>query len=303
MVKPIYYMQNEPKYAKSNYSAPGEHKTIASSGCGPTSAAMAIQTLRPDKKVTPITLAKWSMSKGYKIKNQGTAYSFFKAVFNEYGLTCYQANSANLYHKPNSDTHDVVKNELKSGKWVIACMGPGNWTKGGHYVLVYGYNDGYVYINDPASKAANRVKSSWYTFKKEVKYYFVISTGAEYNTTVKGKLYSKRDPLSKSYYSVPNKSKVHHIKDCKDGWSIVRYKEHIAYMKNTVFGGKFSDYKKYKITKTVKMRKKNNKLAKAIFTIEKGKQVKVIVKRKYWTQVIFNKKKGWVPTKYVKSNS
>ena len=59
-VKPVSYLQTDPKWKNHNYSAKGESKTIGSSGCGVTVAAMVIATLK-DKNVTPITTAEWSM--------------------------------------------------------------------------------------------------------------------------------------------------------------------------------------------------------------------------------------------------
>jgi len=46
MNKPVSYLQTDPKWKNHNYSAKGESKTIGSSGCGPTAAAMVIATLK-----------------------------------------------------------------------------------------------------------------------------------------------------------------------------------------------------------------------------------------------------------------
>ena len=54
-------------------------------------------------------------------------------------------------------------------------MGKGNWTSSGHYVVAYGYENGYVYINDPASTKASRAKNTWDLFKSQVKYYWAVS--------------------------------------------------------------------------------------------------------------------------------
>ena len=73
--QPVYYMQTDPKWANVDYTAKGETKnTLKISGCGPTSAAMLVATLK-DKSVTPVEAAKWSLDHGYKAPNQGTYYS------------------------------------------------------------------------------------------------------------------------------------------------------------------------------------------------------------------------------------
>lgn len=172
-IKPVSYLQTDPKWKNHNYSAKGENKTIGSAGCGVTAAAMVIATLK-DKNVTPITTAEWSMAHGYKALNQGTYYTYFVPQFKQYGITCRQLNSSNLYGKSSSPAHTEALNALKNGNWVIAVMGPDHWTKSGHFILLYKYEDGYVHINDPASTKADRIKNTWDLFAKQVKYMWVV---------------------------------------------------------------------------------------------------------------------------------
>lgn len=174
MYKPISYLQTDPRWKNYNYSAKGEKKTIGSSGCGTTAAAMVIATLK-DKSVTPITTSEWSMAHGYKALNQGTYYTYFVPQFSAYGITCKRLNTSNLYGISSSAAHTEAQNALKNGDWVIACMGAGNWTTSGHYILLYAYENGYVYINDPASTKNSRVKNTWALFAKQVKYMWRIT--------------------------------------------------------------------------------------------------------------------------------
>jgi len=174
ITKPISYLQTDPKWKNHNYSAKGEKKTIGSSGCGVTASAMVIATLK-DKSVTPVTTAEWSMGHGYKALNQGTYYSYFVPQFSVYGIDCRMLNQTNLYGKSSSAAHTEALNALKKGNWVIACMGKGNWTSSGHFILLYKYENGYVYINDPASVNAARTKNTWTLFSRQVKYMWVIT--------------------------------------------------------------------------------------------------------------------------------
>ena len=67
-----------------------------------------------------------------------------------------------------------MKDALDRGELVIACMGPGNWTSSGHYVLAWKIDGDTIYINDPASTKAARTKGSYSLFRQQVKYYWVI---------------------------------------------------------------------------------------------------------------------------------
>lgn len=192
MVRPIYYLQTDPRWKNHDYSAKGEKKTIGSAGCGPTAAAMVIATLQ-DKNVTPVTTALWSMAHAYKALNQGTYYSYFVPQMSAYGVACKRLNTSNLYGKSSSAAHTEALNALKNGDWVIACMGKGNWTSSGHFILLYGYENGYVYINDPASTKAARVKNTWALFARQVKYMWTVPVPDVH-----------KDPGSSSSASVPS---------------------------------------------------------------------------------------------------
>lgn len=171
---PIRYLQTDPRWKNHNYSAKGESKTIGSSGCGPTAAAMVIATLA-DKNVTPVTAAEWSMAHGYKALNQGTYYTYFVPQMTAYGISCKRLNQSNLYGQSSSAAHTAALSALQGGDWVIACMGKGNWTSSGHFILLYGYENGFVYINDPASTKAARVKNTWALFARQVKYMWSVT--------------------------------------------------------------------------------------------------------------------------------
>ena len=175
MVKPVSYLQTDDRWRYNNYSAKGESKTIGSSGCGITASAMVIASIA-NKNITPANTAKWSMEHGYKALNQGTYYSYFVPQFKVYGIACKQLNDSNLYGTSTSSAHTEAKKQLKNNNWIIACMGKGNWTSGGHYILVYGIdNNDNVYINDPASTKSNRLVNKWSLFAKEVKYMWAVT--------------------------------------------------------------------------------------------------------------------------------
>lgn len=176
--KPVSYLQTDPRWKNKDYSAKGESTTIGASGCGPTTAAMLIETLT-GKTFTPEDACKWSLQHGYKAVKRGTYYSYFVPQFAYFGIHCYQLSWENTYHKPNSSVHDKAIALLKQGYYLIALMKKGNWTSSGHFVVVW-WADGKVYINDPASKKITRIEGDMNTFRNEAAYYWVIDA-REYN--------------------------------------------------------------------------------------------------------------------------
>lgn len=167
--KPVWYLQYDKRWAKVPYAVKGkENGTIKTSGCGPTSAAMLLATL-VDPKITPVECAQWSMDHGYKYVNQGTAWAYFIPQFAAYGIRCVKAGQ----------DHEKVKRALSEGWYAIALMGRGTWTSGGHYIVVWDWDDK-VRINDSASTKDKRLNGDPATFKKEVKQYWLIDA-SEYN--------------------------------------------------------------------------------------------------------------------------
>ena len=171
--QPVSYLQTDPRWGSLDYSAPGEKTTIAASGCGPTAMAMVLATWA-DPSVTPKTECAWALAHGFKAPHQGTYYGYFEAAGRRYGLKTYRLNYSNLYGNDKSAYHAQAKDALDRGDLVIACMGKGNWTRSGHYVLVWKVDGNVIFINDPASTKPVRTRGAYSLFKQQVKYYWII---------------------------------------------------------------------------------------------------------------------------------
>ena len=173
MIKPVDYKQTDSKWGTLPYAVDGESSTIKSAGCGPTALADVLAAI-VSPYIDPVTCASWARMKGYKVYKSGTSYSYPVAQAAAYGVKVRRLNTSNVYGKPDLAVHDQALEELKAGNWLIACMGKGIWTSSGHYIVAYGYQGGYVYINDPASTKATRLCNTWENFKSQVKYYWVV---------------------------------------------------------------------------------------------------------------------------------
>lgn len=158
--QPKDFKQYDSRWASKIFSATGsKSQTMKSSGCGPTAAANVVATLK-DSSVTPWTLAQIAMNKGYRTKNSGTAWGFFKYIAGLYGFSKFVQTSS----------METMKACLDAGGYVVCSMGPGYWTKGGHYITAWKYAGGYIYCNDPASSSRKKQKES--AFKSQRKQFF-----------------------------------------------------------------------------------------------------------------------------------
>lgn len=180
MNRPVIYYQTDPRWKGRDYSARGESTTIGASGCGPTCAAMVIETVT-GRTFTPADACVWALRHGYKCPGSGTYYSYFAAQGRAYGLVWEQINHTDLRKMKAAAArklHDMALEAVRAGDMVIACMGPGNWTKGGHYILWYGLDGEDALINDPASAKPARTRNKVALLQKQVKYYFICRTPA-----------------------------------------------------------------------------------------------------------------------------
>lgn len=176
-MKPIDYMQTDARWASVPYQAPGERSTIKKSGCGVTCAAMVIASLT-DPSVTPVDTAKWSTAHGYKAYHQGTYYTYFKPQFAAYGIDCEQLNSGSIYNNAGRGRvyKDLAIDAVTQGDWIICCMGPGDWTKSGHFVLWYGIDGNYALIMDPNSRKSSRRRAPIGKLIYQTKYMWEVDT-------------------------------------------------------------------------------------------------------------------------------
>lgn len=185
MIQPISYLQTDSKWKTIPYATKGESSTIGSAGCGPTAAAMLIATLK-DQSVTPVTTCKWSLANNYKALNQGTYYDYIVAQLLAYGITSKRLTSSSIYGKANAPEFVEALASLQAGNALIAVMGKGIWTSSGHYIVVYKYENGTIYVNDPASTSANRTKNTWANFTQQVKQLYTVDIPAEFKSDSAG---------------------------------------------------------------------------------------------------------------------
>jgi len=159
-IQPVDYKQGDSRWGSKMYSSHGaKGQTMSNSGCGPTAMADVVAALI-DSSVTPWTLAQLAMEWGDRTYDNGTAWSFFAHV---------QAH----YHFPQmiqTASLDGLKACLDAGGYVVCSMGPGYWTKSGHFITAWMYDGSYIYCNDPAS--STRKKQSISDFMKQRKQFF-----------------------------------------------------------------------------------------------------------------------------------
>ena len=168
--KPVNYYQTDARWKNVRLPCTGGTMSIGGGGCGPTSAAMLIETLT-GKTCLPTETFKWCCENGFVFDGQGTSYYAFRPLFAKYGLSCEMVNIQCL--SATSPLRKQMIERLQAGYYLIALMKKGTWTSGGHYIVVW-WADNKIRINDPASTKDARVNGDPDTFFKEAKYFWLV---------------------------------------------------------------------------------------------------------------------------------
>ncbi|MBQ9816864.1 MAG: C39 family peptidase [Proteobacteria bacterium] len=145
----INYCQGDPQWASQKYGK----GNMASDGCGPSSVADALATLKNDKDITPLTIAKKFKSSGAENTNGGgTNGNLMCNIFPYKEILC-NFKGINSKLRPLTETRIAYKKEfsdiLAKGGYIVAYQTTGYWTNAGHYILVYGFDGEYIYADDP----------------------------------------------------------------------------------------------------------------------------------------------------------
>lgn len=126
--------------------------TIKSHGCGPTSVAIIASSML-GREITPIeTTSKVCLNGGC---TSGGSYNKVLAdtLRKDYGLNVTTTTNDQL----------VINALSTNNALVIAHMGPGTFTTGGHYIVLTGVSaDGKVSVADPGSR--KRTQQKWFSF-------------------------------------------------------------------------------------------------------------------------------------------
>ena len=159
-VKPKDFKQYDSKWANKMYSNHGDkNQTMRSSACGPTSGADIVWQWW-DRETDPYKIAMMALEWGCRTKDSGTLGSLFKKLSTKY--------SESKKYGTTKSTETAIKC-LQTGGYVVVCFGPGTkgkpgyqkWTKGGHYCVLWKYENGKFYINDPASSKEARAVGTY----------------------------------------------------------------------------------------------------------------------------------------------
>lgn len=124
-----YYSQIDSRWKNYPYTITGNpQQTMGYSACGPTCAAMVVSSIKGT--ILPPTMADLFVQYGFRSKNNGTYWSAFR----------WTADVFDIGYKEIYKLNEVC-DLLEENYMVVAACGNGLFTTGGHFILIYGYED------------------------------------------------------------------------------------------------------------------------------------------------------------------
>lgn len=124
-----YYSQIDSRWKNKLYTSTGNSsQTMGSSACGPTCSAMVVSSIKGT--ILPTTMADLYVQYGFRSANNGTYWSAFR----------WTADVFDIVYKEVQRLNDVC-DLLEQNYMIISACGNGLFTTGGHFILIYGYED------------------------------------------------------------------------------------------------------------------------------------------------------------------
>lgn len=136
----------------------GDHD-IGLSGCAPTCLSMVVVGLTKNKDASPDIVARFAEDNGYYSYGTGTKWSLMTE-----GATAFGVRGSELALDKNR-----IFSALEDGHPIICSVRPGDFTKGGHFLVLVGIEDGKIRLNDPNSRIRSEQLWDYETLAPQIK--------------------------------------------------------------------------------------------------------------------------------------
>ncbi|NLY10023.1 MAG: hypothetical protein GXZ11_09105 [Tissierellia bacterium] len=159
------YIQWEKEFGYCSYNT----TMIGTGGCGVTAFAILMSGLTGDFSNDPAKIAAFSEKNGYCTPGHGTNINIMTEGAAKYG---FKSKDIPVVEK-------LMKDELDAGKPLVINVGPGEFTFGGHYMVVDGYDEKGFMLLDPNSPKKTDERWPFDSIKDQIKFVWSYEKIAE----------------------------------------------------------------------------------------------------------------------------
>lgn len=133
-------------------------------GCGPVCLSMAAFYLTGDDAFSPDKMIRFASENGYCVKGSGSSWTLISEGGVKLGFDVAELPL---------DENRIRKN-LEAGIPVITVVGPGDFTTSGHFIVMTGWENGKIRINDPNSTANSQKLWTYEEIKDQIRNLWAI---------------------------------------------------------------------------------------------------------------------------------
>ncbi len=137
------------------------------SGCGPVCLSMAAYYLTGNSNYSPDRMIDFALKNGYYEQGIGSSWTLISEGAVELGFDVTEIPL---------DKGRIIRN-LEVDNPIICVMGPGDFTTTGHFIVMTGYTDGMIKVNDPNSIENSKKLWDYDAIKDQIKNLWVIRNG------------------------------------------------------------------------------------------------------------------------------
>ena len=138
---------------------------IGNNGCGPVCLSMAALYLTGNPEYTPVYVAKMAEDNGYAVIGHGSSWSLMSRGCENLGLSARELGL----------DENVMKKELDKGHPIALVVRKGDFTYGGHFILITGYDEEGFTVNDSNNRANSAKHWTFDVLKGQIRNLWALS--------------------------------------------------------------------------------------------------------------------------------
>lgn len=140
---------------------------VALNGCGPMCLAMAGYYVTGNAAFYPDRIVEFALANNFYAEGNGSKWTLISVGGPALGLDV----------KELPLVESKVAAYLQAGHPVIAVMGPGDFTSTGHFIVLTGYREGMVTVNDPNSYVNSGKAWNFAEIQDQIRNLWVVKAG------------------------------------------------------------------------------------------------------------------------------
>lgn len=138
---------------------------VAITGCGPVCLSMVAFYLTDNEDMSPDRIVEFAIENDYYRLGYGSLWTLISEGGEKLGLKVEELPLV----------ESIITGKLEQGIPIICVMGKGDFTSTGHFIVMRGYSDGKIWVNDPNSRENSEKGWEYDRIESQIKNLWAVS--------------------------------------------------------------------------------------------------------------------------------